>query len=77
MFTTTVVKTKAGVIGQVCLGNHDYVGKILWESEPFPVEMVESEDKLRRGGYERDVSADKATKAAQDKITEVLERLFA
>lgn len=75
MFTTTVVKTKAGTVGQVCMGNHDYIGNILWESEPFPVEMVESEDKLRRG-YERDVSVDKATKAAQDKITEVLERLF-
>jgi hypothetical protein len=76
MFTTTVVKTKAGTIGQVCMGNHDFVGAILWESEPFPVEMVESEDKLRRG-YERDVSADKASKAAQDKITEVLAGLFA
>lgn len=76
MFTTTVVKTKAGTIGQVCMGNHDYVGRILWESEPFPVEMVPTDDKLRRL-TERDIGVDKAQEAAQNKITEVLEGLFA
>lgn len=70
MFDVTVVKTKAGYIGQVCVNQ-----KILWESEPFPTEMAKSpNDRLERS---YDLGGEKATRSAQDKIMTVMEGLFA
>ena len=71
MFDIKMVEVKAGHVGQVVRE-----GKIIWESEPFPSEMVPSEDKLRRF-HEQDIGAQKAFQATQDKITEAVERLFA
>lgn len=72
MFDTNVVQVKAGHVGQIKRGE-----KIVWESEPFPVEMGEQEDKLRRATFSVDLGYDKAFKAAVAKIDEVVERLFA
>lgn len=71
MFDTSVVKVKAGHVGQIKRGD-----TIVWESEPFPVEMGEQEDKLRRSTFPVDLSYDKAFKATVTKIDEVVERLF-
>lgn len=71
MFDTNVVKLKAGYVGQITRND-----KIVWESTPYPSEMVEVDDKLRRQ-TERDIGWDKAFQATQAKIDEAVERLFA
>lgn len=72
MFDSTVVKVKAGYVGQIIRGD-----KIVWESEPFPPEMGLVEDNLRRSTREEDISYKNAYDATQAKIDEVVERLFA
>jgi hypothetical protein len=74
MFEVIVVRTKDGYRGQV-----SGYGKILWESEPFPSDVVTDTsemDKLRRS-YSTDRGSERAEVAARDKIVSVMEGLFA
>lgn len=69
MFDVTCVRTRAGYIGQVVFG-----GKILWESDPFPSEVVpRPDDKLART---TNVGSERAYQAARNKLDAVMEGLF-
>ena len=70
MLEIGVVQTKAGHVGQI-----KAYADIVWESEPFPAEKAPKEDD-RMHRYS-DLGAERAIKAADDKLKSVLAGLFA
>ena len=62
-----VARVKAGHVGQIYLYQD-----ILWESEPFPSEVVDNPTEFRTD----DLGAQRACVAATEKIKSVMEGLF-